>query len=1058
MRIAGVACHHHAAAAVAAFASLLFVGSAIAQVEEIIVTARKKEENLQDVPFTVTAFGREAIERKGINRIGDIAKLTPSVQFDESFAQSDTRVVVRGLSPTRGRQNVAFLVDGIDLSSEAITSSGGSLLVNTRLLDVERIEVLKGPKVALYGRAAFNGVISYTTKAPSTEFEADIKVDINDEEQYSLTGSVSGPVFGDKLGVRVNAAWWDESGFYNNAITGGPVADEKGYGLSISTRSAFDNGLTINFRAEFTADEGKPSAQVYLPFNSLLRVPVSAQDGPGGVGIATCNTALINVISEPTQPLGDPVGLGNDARLIERARRIINPALAGALGFPGSLDPNLPADQATGRSFVQANSYLSPYCEDAVFSYTGALPDRKDIEREVQRRVSAISNRQGEVSQATDPTRPGQDYAGFDRDLWRVALTGDWQFDKGKFSFWAGYLKDENTESQDTNAFGIPANNIFLDGNVNSFSFDNDKETEQFSLQLRWATDFEGPINAAIGGNYWKEEVDNRSSSIPGQGSGSHCFWNSGSGFISLPPPTGCYGYTETVLAPYQNAAAPFRPPNPADRDTDHYSIYGMLDFQLTPALTLELEGRYNVEEVEVFGPIFFDPGAGGGPGSVAPCGIFFRPCEDFNTWLGSPGNPGNWFADLFFPWDAAGNLDQTILDAIPDKCWEQDSAKIWRSILDSPAQVERNPDGTPVVGLNGSTPVPIPVVDPATGRVLQNPEGTDMFNAWCVDKLSDKDSWFVPKITLRWQAADNAMVYGYWARTQKPGGFSLLTVGASGLDRERTVFKPEKMTVYEAGAKTDWFQRTVQINGAVFFQDFTDKQALTSVQGNQGRLVSKIVNAGSAEVWGAELAVVWSPASSFIGGNWTVSGGYTWLDTEYTDFRINSGSPVTVANAGNCTPVSSVPGGPVDICEVSYSGNELESSPPGAFAGSLRYGRQLTGELDFYVETDVQWTDKRFTDITNQSFTKAFWNTDLRIGLQSANWEILAYVNNLFDDDTVRFAGGGPGLGCCFVLGSEIDTATTTNVVADLPLYKSAFLPPPRVIGVRASYRFGAQ
>ena len=89
----------------------------MAQMEEVIVTARKREEGLQDVPMSVTAFTRQDIERKGITNIADVARFTPSIQFDESFTQSDTRITIRGLAPTRGRQNVAILVDGIDLST-----------------------------------------------------------------------------------------------------------------------------------------------------------------------------------------------------------------------------------------------------------------------------------------------------------------------------------------------------------------------------------------------------------------------------------------------------------------------------------------------------------------------------------------------------------------------------------------------------------------------------------------------------------------------------------------------------------------------------------------------------------------------------------------------------------------------------------------------------------------------------------------------------------------------------------------------------------------------------
>ena len=108
-----------------------------------------------------------------------------------------------------------------------------------------------------------------------------------------------------------------------------------------------------------------------------------------------------------------------------------------------------------------------------------------------------------------------------------------------------------------------------------------------------------------------------------------------------------------------------------------------------------------------------------------------------------------------------------------------------------------------------------------------------------------------------------------------------------------------------------------------------------------------------------------------------------------------------------------------------------------------------------------MQWVDERYTDETNISYTDAIWNTDFRVGLQAANWDALIYVDNVFDDDTIQSTGGGPGLGCCFVLGSGIDLAAASPlpddiVMVDLPLFRSAFLRPPRVIGIRGSYRFG--
>ncbi len=113
-------------ACVALVFGMSVVPPANAQVEEVIVTTRKREENLQEVPIAVTALGAEQIARQGITDLGDIAQLVPSVQFDTAFGPQDTRVTIRGLSNTRGRSNVAFLVDGIDVTTENAISAGSA--------------------------------------------------------------------------------------------------------------------------------------------------------------------------------------------------------------------------------------------------------------------------------------------------------------------------------------------------------------------------------------------------------------------------------------------------------------------------------------------------------------------------------------------------------------------------------------------------------------------------------------------------------------------------------------------------------------------------------------------------------------------------------------------------------------------------------------------------------------------------------------------------------------------------------------------------------------------
>ncbi|TDJ48518.1 MAG: hypothetical protein E2O52_00580 [Gammaproteobacteria bacterium] len=1027
-------------------AALLFVPApAWPQVEEIIVTVRKKVENLQDVPMSVTAFGVEAIQRKGIRDVADVARFTSSIQFDESFAQSDTRIVVRGLSPTRGRQNVALLVDGIDVSSEAISSSGGSLLVNTRLIDIERIEVVLGPQMALYGRSAFNGAIQYITRDPADEFETELKADVNDNRGYELVGAVSGPIFGDALGYRLNATWWDQEGFYENSVTHATLGDDKGFGLALTLKSEIGDHLSFKFRTEYTDDQSKPSPQAFLLFNTELETPQGAFDA----GVAECNPAFIAALSDWDDPDNPGRGVpGNNQALLDRALRILDPAFVATLD-PDTLDPDSP------NFVIPAGG--GAHCEERTPARVGQIPDGDDLK----------------IALGTNPATPGKDYEGFDRELLRLSLVAEWSSDRFSVTSLSGFTRDDNTETQDTNSFGLPDENagVFLDGNVNTFAFNNEKTTTQFSQDLRITTSFDGPVNGSLGALYWNEDVENGSKSITTQASGTHCIWSSANGILNIVGANdGCTGFTATPVAPFQAAATPFRKTSPADRETDHWSVYGNLDVELAENWTLNFEGRYNNEDVRVDGPIFLDPGASGGPGGLNPCGIFFRGCVPFDEYIAA----GRFYDDAYFPWtdeDVDGNdigvfrLEQELIDQIPLQCWEQLGTSILTSVQEGPALIETTgtqatliaPDGTihmvdtPVLGGGG---VAVKQLD-AEGRAIANPNHTDFFNPWCNDFLTKNDEWFSPKVTVEWRATDDMLFYSSWSRARKPGGFSLLTVGSSGLNRELTEFEAEKMEVWEVGGNTAWLDNTVIVNGSLFFQDFTDKQALTSTLGNDGRLVSKIENAGSAEVWGAELRVEWNPISDFLRGNWRLSGSYTWLDTEYTDFTVETGSPTTAAHAGNCTPTLV---GTETLCTVSYTGNDLEDAPEGAFIGSAGYYYAMPSNVTAYIETDVIWQDKRFTDITNNLWTNSYWLLNLRLGIQSEYWETLFYIDNALDDDTVQFSGGGPGLGCCFILGSEIDVARTpsTKVMVDLPLFSTAYLPRPRVIGFRMSFRFG--
>ena len=170
-------------------ATLVFTTGTVFAIDEIVVKTRKTEENLQDVPIAIDTIGADTLSRAGASSLEDITKFSSSFIFDQNSAQKDVRIAVRGLSATRGRSNVAFLVDGIDVTSEAIGTAGAGLLTSQRLLsDVKQVEAVKGPQSALYGRAAFAGALNYVTKDAPDELEGSISVEAAQDGQYSASG------------------------------------------------------------------------------------------------------------------------------------------------------------------------------------------------------------------------------------------------------------------------------------------------------------------------------------------------------------------------------------------------------------------------------------------------------------------------------------------------------------------------------------------------------------------------------------------------------------------------------------------------------------------------------------------------------------------------------------------------------------------------------------------------------------------------------------------------------------------------------------------------------
>ena len=188
--------HSGVAYAVAVIAGLAGTASVTAQeapgwqLEEIVVTAQKREEKLSDVPVAVTALTSEQIGAAFANNIEDLQSMVPSVSYRKGNTTRNSALTVRGIGTISfsiaAEPSVSTVVDGVVL--------GRSGQAFGDLYDLERVEVLRGPQGTLFGKNASAGVINMTTKRPSEEFRGTVEAQMFQDNEYSLKASVSGPL------------------------------------------------------------------------------------------------------------------------------------------------------------------------------------------------------------------------------------------------------------------------------------------------------------------------------------------------------------------------------------------------------------------------------------------------------------------------------------------------------------------------------------------------------------------------------------------------------------------------------------------------------------------------------------------------------------------------------------------------------------------------------------------------------------------------------------------------------------------------------------------------
>lgn len=192
-------------------------------IQEIVVTANKVAENVQDVPIAITALTSERLETAGVNNLENITQLVPSVTFRKGTTSANSAIVMRGVGTITfsiaAEPSVSTVVDGIVLSR-----SGQAFM---DVVDAERLEVLRGPQGTLFGKNASAGLVNIISKGGTDRFEAEARVEAYEGDEYRAKASVSGPL-GTDVSARVTGFYGSYDGNIVN-IFGGLNQDVNGY-------------------------------------------------------------------------------------------------------------------------------------------------------------------------------------------------------------------------------------------------------------------------------------------------------------------------------------------------------------------------------------------------------------------------------------------------------------------------------------------------------------------------------------------------------------------------------------------------------------------------------------------------------------------------------------------------------------------------------------------------------------------------------------------------------------------------------------------------------------
>ena len=294
----------------------------VQKIKEIIVTARRVGERIQDVPLSIVALTGKDLAERAITNITELSTFTPGLSYSPDFGRSAERPVIRGISAlrTEAPQPVSVFFNGVFVRDGAL-----SLGID----DAQRIEVVKGPQSALYGRSTYAGAINYITVKPGNELEGRLSATVAGSGERSVFGAVTIPFSPDVMSARLRAKHYQYGGSYTNSQTGSKIGKESsrsgGADVSFTPSKNFDALFTVDTAQDRDGHFAAVTRTVPVQAAGVITNPNNTTNIANG---QVCNGRTINIV-------GNTAGLPDAAVVAALATRV-NGWPCGPANFSGT--------------------------------------------------------------------------------------------------------------------------------------------------------------------------------------------------------------------------------------------------------------------------------------------------------------------------------------------------------------------------------------------------------------------------------------------------------------------------------------------------------------------------------------------------------------------------------------------------------------------------------------------------------------------------------------------------------------------------------------------------